>query len=87
MLYTNGVFGFALATVGDTNMTIQYYLLNTNDSSWTVADYVTHIPANQAVPEASSAALLAPALIAMMADRSRARRRNRGGVCSLDLSP
>jgi len=58
VLYTNGSnFGFALATVGASVMTINYYLLlNTNDNSWSVAPYATVI---QAVPEPFSAALLA----------------------------
>jgi hypothetical protein len=50
VLYTNGLFGFALATVRDDAMTIQYYSLNTNDNSWTVADYVTRIPPNRVIP-------------------------------------
>ena len=41
--YTNGVFGFALATVAAEALTIQYYSLNTNNNSWTVADYVTRL--------------------------------------------
>ncbi|MCX6899594.1 MAG: hypothetical protein NT105_12965, partial [Verrucomicrobia bacterium] len=81
VLHTNDLFGFSLATVSDTSMTIQYYSLHTNDNSWTVASYVTSISPNQAVPEASSAMLLAPALLAVMAGRSRRRRRNRTGVC------
>ena len=77
VLYTNGFYGFSLATVTDTNMTIQYYLLNTNDNSWSVADYVTSIsPNTQDVPEASSAVLIAPALAVWMAGRFRKRRRN-----------
>ncbi|MCX6900970.1 MAG: metallophosphoesterase [Verrucomicrobia bacterium] len=76
VLYTNSLFGFSLATVQADAMTIQYYLLNTNDSSWAVASYVTSISPNQAVPEASSAILLAPALIAVMAGRCRVRRRS-----------
>ena len=43
MQYTNGVFGFALATVAAEALTIQYYSLNTNNNSWTVADYVTRL--------------------------------------------
>jgi hypothetical protein len=50
-----GTFGFALATVTDEKMTIQYYSLNpTNNSpttnSWTVADYVTQIVSAKARP-------------------------------------
>ncbi len=77
VLYTNGFYGFSLATVGATNMTIQYYSLNTNDNSWTVDDYVTSIsPNTQDVPEASTAVLLAPALAVWVAGRFRKRRRN-----------
>jgi hypothetical protein len=48
-------FGFALATVTDENMTIQYYSLNpTNNSpatnSWIVASYVTQITSPRARP-------------------------------------
>jgi hypothetical protein len=74
MLYTNELFGFSLATVGDTNMTIHYYSLHTNDNTWTVASYVTHIPANQVVPEPSAAVLLGQAVLALMAGRRRRRR-------------
>jgi len=46
VLYTNGLnFGFALATVGDEAMTIEYYLLNTNHHSWSKTAYTTTIPA------------------------------------------
>ncbi|MFA6561572.1 MAG: metallophosphoesterase [Verrucomicrobiia bacterium] len=76
VLYTNALFGFSLATVQADAMTIQYYSLHTNDNSWTVASYITSISPNQAVPEASSAILLAPALIAVMAGRFRKRRRS-----------
>ena len=77
VLYTNDSYGFSLATVSDSNMTIQYYSLNTNDNSWSVASYVTRIsPSIQDVPEASSAVLLAPALAVWMAGRFRKRRRN-----------
>jgi len=69
VLYTNGSnFGFALATVGDTAMTIQYYLLNTNDSSWTTASYTTTIAA---VPEPSSALLTAAGMLCLCAWRLR----------------
>ena len=65
ILVTNGAtvsvqgnFGFALATVTDEKMTIQYYSLNpTNNSpttnSWTVADYVTVIASATARPSIS----------------------------------
>ncbi|MFZ2642140.1 MAG: metallophosphoesterase family protein, partial [Verrucomicrobiia bacterium] len=77
VLYTNGLFGFSLATVRDDSMTIEYYSLHTNDNSWTKDSYVTLISANQVVPEASSVVLLAPAMAALMAGRFRKRRRNR----------
>ena len=41
--YTNSLFGFSLATVAADALTIQYYSLNTNNNSWTVADYVTRL--------------------------------------------
>jgi hypothetical protein len=62
LVHTNGTlmvqatFGFALATVTDEKMTIQYYSLTpTNNSppttnSWTVADYVTQIASARARP-------------------------------------
>jgi hypothetical protein len=71
MLYTNVLYGFSLATVKADEMTIEYYSLHTNDNTWTVASYVTHISPNQLVPEASSAVLLAPALLAMLGGRRR----------------
>ena len=37
-------FGFALATVTDTGMTIQYYSLDAVTGSWSVAAYKTLIP-------------------------------------------
>ncbi|MFA5193054.1 MAG: metallophosphoesterase [Verrucomicrobiia bacterium] len=76
MLYTNANYGFSLATVKADEMTIEYYSLHTNDNSWTVASYVTHISPNQTVPEASSAVLLAPAMAALMTNRFRRRRRS-----------
>jgi hypothetical protein len=57
-------------------MIVEYYSLNTGDSSWTKASYVTHISPNQVVPEASSAVLFAPAVVAVMGVRSRKRRRH-----------
>jgi len=76
VLHTNDLFGFALATVSDAAMTIQYYSLHTNDNSWTVASYVTTISPNQMVPEPSAAVLLGPAVVALMTGRSRRRRRH-----------
>jgi DNA repair exonuclease SbcCD nuclease subunit len=73
VLYTNSLFGFAMATVSDTAMTVQYYLLHTNDSSWSVASYVTTISPNQVVPEASSFILLVPAVVAVMTGCCRRR--------------
>ena len=43
-------FGFALATVQDDKMTIQYYSLNPTNNDWTVADYVTQIASARARP-------------------------------------
>ncbi|MCX7003937.1 MAG: metallophosphoesterase [bacterium] len=75
VLYTNGSnFGFALATVGAGAMTINYYLLNTNDTSWSVAPYATVI---QTVPEPSRAALLAVVAGFFVWSRSRSARRPR----------
>ena len=76
VLHTNDLFGFSLATVSDTSMTIQYYSLHTNDNSWTVSDYVTSISPNQEVPEASTAVLLAPALAVLTARGLLKRRRS-----------
>ena len=45
-----GTFGFALATVTDENMTIQYYSLNPTNNSWTIADYVTQIASARSRP-------------------------------------
>jgi hypothetical protein len=59
-LYNNGnilvsnavqaTFGFALATVQDQKMTIQYYSFNPTNNNWTVADYVTEIASAKARP-------------------------------------
>jgi len=69
VLYTNGInFGFALATVSDTALTIQYHLLNTNDNSWSTASYTTTIAA---VPEPSSVLLIAGGLSCLCAWRRR----------------
>jgi hypothetical protein len=43
-------FGFALATVQDDKMTIQYYSLNPTNNSWTSAAYVTQIASARARP-------------------------------------
>jgi 3',5'-cyclic AMP phosphodiesterase CpdA len=48
-----GTFGFALATVQDQKMTIQYYSLNPTNNNWTVADYVTVIASSRARPAIS----------------------------------
>ncbi len=82
MLYTNAHYGFSLATVKANEMTIEYYSLHTNDNSWTVASYVTHISPNQVVPEPSSAVLIAPAVAALMSGRFRRRRKNSADHCS-----
>jgi 3',5'-cyclic AMP phosphodiesterase CpdA len=87
LLHTNAFYGFSMATVKADEMTIEYYSLDTGDNSWTKDTYVTHIAPSQVVPEASSAVLLAPALIAVMTGRSRKRRRNPRSVCSSGSSP
>lgn len=76
LLYTNAQYGFSMATVKADEMIIEYYSLNTGDNSWTKDTYVTHISPNQVVPEASSAVLFAPAVVAVMGVRSRKRRRH-----------
>lgn len=76
LLYTNGLYGFSLATVKADEMTIEYYSLDTGDNHWTKDSYVTHISPNQVVPEASSAVLLASAMMVLMSGYSRKRRRN-----------
>jgi len=43
-------FGFALATVTDEKMTIQYYSINPTNNLWTIADYVTQITSARARP-------------------------------------
>ena len=43
-------FGFALATVQDEKMTIQYYSLNPTNNLWTIANYVTEIASAKARP-------------------------------------
>lgn len=72
VLYTNGThYGFALATVGAEQMTIDYYLLNPADEQWSKASYTTTI---YAVPEPNSAFLLiVGALILAMRRRFSAR--------------
>jgi len=74
VLYTNETFGFTLATVETNVMTIGYYLLNTNDNTWTKANYITEILPNSFIPEPSSAILLAAAI--GLAVCLRKRRRN-----------
>ena len=45
-LFTNDTcYGFALATVGASSMTIEYYLLNTASNTWSKAAYTTTIAA------------------------------------------
>ena len=64
VLYTNNSnFGFALATVGTNSMTIEYYLLNPSDDTWSTASYTTTIMAVTPVPEPTCGLLLAAALL------------------------
>jgi len=71
VLYTNGTdFGFALATVGAEKMTIDYYLLNPSDATWSQASYSTTI---YAVPEPSSAFLLIVGALILAVRRRRAQ--------------
>ena len=73
--YTNDSnFGFALATVSNDAMTIDYYLLNTKSDTWTKAAYVTTIPA---VPEPSSALLLAAGTLCFVALATKRRAASR----------
>jgi hypothetical protein len=61
VLYSNDTqYGFALATVGDTSMTINYYLLNPADETWSQASYSTTL---FAIPEPSSALLFAAGVL------------------------
>jgi len=72
LLYSNDTtYGFILATVSSNTMTFQYYLLNTNDNSWTIAPYTTTITA---VPEPSSLLLLAIGLPCLCARKLRRLR-------------
>lgn len=67
LLYTNDThYGFALATVGAEAMTIDYYLLNPSNETWSKAVYTTTI---NAVPEPSSCALVAAGVLALMIRR------------------
>lgn len=79
VLYTNGLYGFSLATVSADFMKIEYYSLHTGDNSWTKDSYFTLIPANQVVPEPSTAVLLGPALVMLVAGRLRRRPVNAAG--------
>ena len=76
VLYTNGQFGFSLATVEADAMTIQYYSLNPNDNRWTVDSYATQISPNASVPEPSTAILLASGLTVLAMGRFRGRQSN-----------
>lgn len=68
--YANGTnFGFAMATVTDSTMTINYHLYNTGNNTWSVAEYQTVI----AVPEPSTFALVAAGLLILAAPGVRRR--------------
>ncbi len=69
VLFTNGSnYGFALATVGTEKMTIDYYLLNSSDETWSKASYTTTI---FALPEPSGVILLVAGLLGSHARRRR----------------
>jgi len=75
VLHTSDKFGFSLATVGADAMTIQYFSLNTDDNSWSIAAYTTVL-----VPEPSSACLLASGLTVLISACLCKFRRNRLGL-------
>ncbi len=63
LLHTNDTqYGFAFATVGSDRMTIDYYLLNPADETWSQDSYSTTI---FAVPEPSSVGLFLVGLLAL----------------------
>lgn len=69
VLFTNNSnYGFALATVGTEKMTIEYYLLNLADETWSKASYATTI---FAIPEPSCVILLVAGLAGSYARRLR----------------
>ncbi len=71
ILYSNTThYGFALATVGDDKMTIDYYLLNPADETWSQASYTTTI---FVIPEPACVIVLVAGLVGL-----NARRRHRG---------
>ncbi|MCX6911423.1 MAG: metallophosphoesterase [Verrucomicrobia bacterium] len=71
--YTNGTnFGFALATVTDSAMTINYHLYNAANDTWSVAGYQTVL----GVPEPSTFALVVAGLMILAAPGKRARMRS-----------
>jgi hypothetical protein len=73
--YANGTnFGFALATVTDSAMIINYHLYNTASDTWSVAGYQTVLN----IPEPSTSAQVAAGLMAL-ARHIRARSRRAGG--------
>jgi Icc-related predicted phosphoesterase len=73
LLFTNDThYGFSLATVSDTSMTIEYYLLDPADDTWSKASYTTTIAA---VPEPSSLLLLAAGLLGVFPCAVRRRFR------------
>jgi len=77
--YANGTeFGFALATVTDDSMTINYHLYNTASETWSVAGYQTVI----VLPEPSTFALVAlgPVILGAPIFGRRVRHRRAVGV-------
>lgn len=71
--YANGTnYGFALATVTDSAMTINYHLYNAASDTWSVAGYQTVF----VVPEPSTFALVVAGLMILAAPGIRARVRS-----------
>jgi hypothetical protein len=62
--YVNDDFGFALANVSNTAMTISYYRYHTNNSTWSVASYRTEV---FPVPEPSTSALVGSGMMLLAA--------------------
>jgi hypothetical protein len=71
--YANGTnYGFALATVTDSSMTINYHLYNAASDTWSVAAYQTVL----GVPEPTTSALFAAGLVILASRRIRSPARS-----------